>query len=487
VSGTERELIRFRVHVDALWSRNAEQLAVSDFGDGHRGNSYLFDLRRGPNVKPIDLEARLASERPEAAALLRRKEVLVQVQGWQPEIGWTVYLHGSGSDYPRGFQRWYWFDLARGFGEGRSGPKSLGISEEKDYDAPRFEVAKRMLLDRGRSREERLWALRQTMMSDAVRGLPILPTLLDDRDDKVRELAAEWLAIRRDPRGLEVLRDWLSDPRRAYHAAQRLGNSGRKEYADPIAQRIRSILYPSVALTWDAEKRAFLKYGTIALARLGRPEDRPLIFEVARIDESRGTFPVSALGFVDDPRSRDLLWKRHDESSKRGITRTRVEALLALSRLGESAAIDRLKRILRERKGWWLPNSHPQLTEERAIALDSLRPRDAATFAETVFEVAAQDPEGPGTFEAWEALGVMHPPGFGRRVLKLAWSRRPHWKTVSQDQLNKVVIAIDPDLNSVFWTGCDAERVPAMNGSKALVRTGLGAFMFHGSWSWIGE
>ena len=81
----------------------------------------------------------------------------------------------------------------------------------------------------------------------------------------------------------------------------------------------------------------------------------------------------------------------------------------------------------------------------------------------------------------------MHPAGLGKRVMQLAWSRRPHWKTVSLDRLNKVLIAIDPDLNSLFWTGYEAERVPAKNGEKELVRVGLGALLFAGSWYWIGE
>jgi hypothetical protein len=486
-TGNEQELLRFPVHVDVSWSRDGEELAVSDFGDGHRGNAYLFEMRRGGEVKRLDLREMLQKERPEAAALLDRKDVNVFAQGWQPETGWTVRVNGIGPDYPRGFIRWYSFKLESGFGEGRSGPKSLGIPGELDYDGPAFEAARKVVTDRDRPPDQRIWALREMMAHDAVRGLPILATLLDDPDIKVRELAAEWLAIRGDPRGLEVVRTWLADPSRAFHAAQRLGNSNRPDYAEPIARRIRSILYPPVARVWNAEDRAFLRYGTIALARLGRPEDRPLIFEVARIDDSGGTFPVTALGFVDDPRSRKLLQEKLDEASKKGFSRERIEALLALSRLGDLTAIEDLKRILGERKGWWLPNAHPQLTEERAIAFDLLRPRDAATFAETVFAVAAQDPEGPGTFEAWEALGVMHPVGFGRRVLKVAWSRRPYWKTVVQDRQNKVLIAIDPNLNSVFWNGYEAERVPAMNGAKALVRAGFGAFLFTGSWYWIGE
>jgi HEAT repeat protein len=485
-TGVERELVRFAVHVDVSWSRDATQLAVTDLGDGHRGKAFLFDLSQGDDVVAIDLGEKLQRDKPETAVLFHREDVNVIAQSWQPETGWIVQVVGIGPDYPRGFTRWYPFKPESGFGSGGGGPRSLGLGE-KDYDAPYFEAAKIVLIDRGRSRQDRLRALREVVMRDARRGLAILATLLDDRDEAVRDLAAEYLAIRGDRRGLEIVRGWLSEPGRAFRAAQRLGNSGRKEYAEPIATRIRSILYPSVARGWDAENRAFLRYGTIALARLSRPEDRGLIFEVARIDDSRGTFPLSALGFVDDPRSRELLWRRHEESSKRGFTRARIEALLALSRLGEPAAIEMLKRILRDRKGWWLPNSHPLLTEERAIAFESLRPRDATTFAETVFEVAAQDPEGPGTFEAWETLGVMHPAGFGRRVLKLAWSRRPHWKTVAQHRLNTVLIAIDPDLNSLFWSGYETERVPAMNSEKALVRVGFSALMFAGSWYWIGE
>ena len=485
-SGAERELLRFRVHVDALWSRKAEQLAVSDFGDGHRGNAYLFDLRRSSSEKPIDIGARLLAERPETAPLFQQEGVIVEVQYSWEDLAWTVFLHGRGTEQPRGFHRWYQFDLERGFRDIGRGPKSLG-NGEKDYDGSEAKAWKKVLQS-GQEAGLRVYALKKLMYHDAHQGLTVLGDLLDDADAAVRDAAAEWLAIRGDRRGLDVMRAWLDDPRRAPLAARRLGNAGKPEYAAAVASRIRAILAPWWRRPWDASSRAFLRSGTIALARLGRREDRELIFEVLRVDDSARHYELEALGFVEDPRSQQILRTALERLSKvPGSARERVNALLALSRHGDVDAIGRVKEILRNREGWWPPNLLPIPAAERAAAFDSLRARDAIHFAETVFEVAGQDPEGPGTLEAWEALGVMHPAGYGRRVVKLAWSRRPHWKTVTQDRLNDVVIAIDPDLNSVFWTGYDAERVPAMTGKKTLVREGLGAIMFKGSWDWIGE
>jgi hypothetical protein len=81
----------------------------------------------------------------------------------------------------------------------------------------------------------------------------------------------------------------------------------------------------------------------------------------------------------------------------------------------------------------------------------------------------------------------MQPVGYGDRVLRLAVSKRPHWQTVSRDLLNKVVIAIDPDLDEAFWAAFSVEVVPEMHGEKALVRNDIGRLMFTGTWWWSGD
>jgi len=242
-----------------------------------------------------------------------------------------------------------------------------------------------------------------------------------------------------------------------------------------------------------AEDRAVLMYGAIALARMGRREDRDLIVDVVRARPHGDEGFLEALGYVDDPRSRDILW-----SAYKGMLRPTkcdepglgVPALLQLARLNEPFAVERMKEIL---KGVGTPNEIviagrvPQTCSDRSAAFNYLRLRDAGNFAQTVFEVAAQQPEGPATHSAWVAMGVMHPEGFGQRVLKLAVSKKPHWDFVSRDLLNRVVITIEPDLNEAFWSEFDVEIVPEMRGEKALVKTGLGRMMFQGSFYWTSD
>src|SRR5207249_12096522 len=158
----------------------------------------------------------------------------------------TMRLHGQGAARPRGFQRSYRFEFGRGFEEIGRGPVSLGLSGEKDYDAPKFEGWKAVLLDRSQPYGSRAHAMHEMVMNDARRGLGVVATLLDDRDEEVRHEAAEWLAIRGDRRGLDKMVASLKEPRNSHHAASRLGNSGKKDYAAPIATAVRRILEASL-------------------------------------------------------------------------------------------------------------------------------------------------------------------------------------------------------------------------------------------------
>ena len=167
-----------------------------------------------------------------------------------------------------------------------------------------------------------------------------------------------------------------------------------------------------------------------------------------------------------------------------------VEALLPLSRLGDALATRKLKDVL---LGVGVPecppvNGWPSLSADGAAAFAGLRSMDAKAFADTVLEVAGRDPEGVGTRQALgKRSGSVHPRGYGERVLALAVSRRPHWKYVSQDVLNRVVIDLDPELNSKFWSYFEVEVVPDMRGKKALVREGLGRFDYQGSSWWTSD
>jgi hypothetical protein len=55
--------------------------------------------------------------------------------------------------------------------------------------------------------------------------------------------------------------------------------------------------------------------------------------------------------------------------------------------------------------------------------------------------------------------------------------------------LNKVVLAIDPELQSDFWAAYDDLKVPVTQqlGLTTQVREGLGYLLFSGTGYWTGE
>jgi hypothetical protein len=318
-----------------------------------------------------------------------------------------------------------------GDSEGAAVAEAPVSRQVKDYDSRYFERALSRALDRRQPASQRLSALNELVTSDAERAQSAIAGLLRDTDPSIRRTAGEWLAILGDPTGLEQQAQCLQDSQcsRRHHSARLLGASGRVQYAPVLANQIRKILdqnFPGGVWQGRAEDRALLFYSTIGLARIGRAQDRDLILDaVSRRPHEDAGF-LEALGYVNDPRSRELLWnayaklQRTPSCDHAGLG---VPALIPLSRLGEPVAIQRMKDIL---KGVGTPpdsapaNSLPSLCADRGQAFDGLRTRDAAHFAETVFEVAAHEPEGPGTREAWRALGIMHPRGFGDRVLREA-------------------------------------------------------------------
>ncbi len=370
------------------------------------------------------------------------------------------------------------------------------IAQERDYDTPYFEAARIILLSRSRDPNHRLTSIREVVMRDAVRARPLLATLLTDPSVEVRREAAWWLGAYGDTRGLDIQAQCFADPAcDGRDAALLLSVARRPEYAPVLRARVASLFISGVkGSTWQGPPviASLRSYGTVALARIGAREDRDLVIDVVRSRPPYDNRLLEALGYLDDPRAADILWTAHKELLKEpkcdraGLG---IDALLPLSRLGDSAAIEKIKAIL---LGIGLPecpmmNGWPMLSADGSAVFGNLRSTDAKAFAETVFEVAARSPEGAGTREAWQALGMMHPRGFGERVLALAVSRRPHWKYVSRDVLNKVVIALDPALNSRFWSYFDVEAVPDMRGAKALVLEGLGRLNYQASHWWTSD
>jgi len=388
--------------------------------------------------------------------------------------------------------------------------------EVKDFDTPFFEGVKVTLLDKQQRPGIRAGSIPRLVERNAREAIPVLTSLLDDPDEEVRRTAGDYLAMLGDKRGLDVqvkcVEELTCDRLVAFRL---LGNTGRSEFAPAIATRLRQVLESALKPDgkWrndsaNPNARAFLDVGTAALARLGRKEDWNLIFRVieARPDQTLEWGFLEALGYINDPRAKQVLWNAYEamlkppkpfyealnvtvKQSKCFEEALGVRALLPLSRLGETLAIEKLSQIIRgvgtPEDPWDPGRPSPTLCSDRGLVFESLKPRDAKNFAETVFQVAAQEPEGPGTREAWVALGIMHPSGFGDRVLKLAMRKKPHWKFVGRQTLHDAIMAIDPNLNEAFWREYDVEVIPAHSGQKALVEMGLGRLMYGGARYWM--
>lgn len=369
----------------------------------------------------------------------------------------------------------------------------------RDFDRETISGVPGTILDRSEPHERRMSFLRELVHRDA-RLLPsVLPALLDDPDRDVRRSSAEYLAMIGDKRGLDIQAECLRGGPCAespHNAARLLGAHGNQTYAPVLRQAVEATLRKiEKDGVWQpfAADRALLVRATIALARVGGPEDRELVLDVARKARVPDDDVFEALGYVDDPRAKKLLWDgysavlRPATCDKRGLG---VGALLSLSRLGDAAAIEKMRAIL---KGVGTPvcpgtkNEPPSIGIDRGEAFSRLKPRDAANFAEAVFEVAQAEPEGRATLEAWTALGVMRPRGFGERLFKLAMTKKPHWKTVSRQVLHDTIMVIDPGLNERFWREYKVREIPTHSGQKALVEMGLSRLIFPGALYWTGD
>ncbi len=372
---------------------------------------------------------------------------------------------------------------------GEEGASPAKAAVVRDFDSPAFENARDAFLDPKAGADVRIRTMHDLVRRNSGEASDLLAGALEDKNLEIARRAAEWLAVLGDRRGLDVQGRCIETMkcRFPFDAARFVGIWRDIRYAPALSKRVEALLEkhlrPDGKWWGSAEEEAFLRYGSIALARMGRLEDRDLVIRTVKANPL--TIGVEALGYVDDPRSREMLWSAYNEwtrlsgppSCESGSLT--FPALLALSRLGEPLAIDRMKNILR---GVGTPPDHtpegklPALCVDREAAF-RLRRRDAVNFAEVVFEVASQKPEGAGTMEAWEALGVMRPRGFGERMLKLATSK-PQWRFVDRQTLFQAVIAVDPSLAERFWGAFNLKVVPAERGLKSFVENGVGYLMF---------
>lgn len=365
-----------------------------------------------------------------------------------------------------------------------------------DHDQGLFDAGKARLLDLDGDPDYRAGAVADLVRHNAKAAQELLPVYLRDPNPDVRREAAEYLAKLGDQRGLDAQLNCLSEPscyRWRHDAIRLLGNSRRADYAEPIARAVAETFEKGLANEdWhgDEHERAILDHGLIAIARIGREEDMEFVLRAAAVRRSLDS--IEALGYVDHPRSRAILWEEYRKRSSKTSCLERshfVLPLISLSRLGDGKAIQLLNEVLI--RGDFIsvgrsPEAQPWCAD-REEAFMSLKPHDAKNFAETVFEIAAEEFETRATIQAWRALGVMRPAGFGQRVLRLALSKKPHWNLVSRQALHNTVIAIDPDLNHEFWHQLGVSPIPSYSGNRALVDAGLGRMLFSGTMYWTGD
>jgi hypothetical protein len=392
---------------------------------------------------------------------------------------------------------------------------SKATPQVKDFDALYFEGEKANLLRKGQEPDLRSSHISRLVELNAREAIPVLASLLEDPKEEVRRTAAQFLATLGDKRGLEVQLKCATDPgceRDQSIALRLLGSSDRQEFAGPIALQVQDAYgnYQKDSVRANTRHGVYLRDAVVALARLGRREDCDLILKVfggTREDLTLNADLLEALGYLNDPRANQMLWNAYEamlkpqksfyDSFPGAVKPSKcvgeglgVKALLPLSRLGDRLAIEKLTQIIRgigtPEDPWGTGHTEPTLCLARGLVFHSLKPRDARNFAETVFEVAAQDPEGAGTRQAWDALGVMHPKGFGDRLLRLAMRTKPHWKFVTRQALHDAVMASDPSLNEAFWREYEVQVIPAHSGQKILVEMGLSRLMYSGAdyWMW---
>jgi len=389
----------------------------------------------------------------------------------------------------------------------------------KDFDAPYFEGDKANLLRKEQAPGLRSRSIPRLVERNAREAIPVLASLLEDPEEEVSRTAAQYLALLGDQRGLDMQLRYATNPCAAKPACESgqlvalrlLGNSDRQDFAVPIAEQVQGTYQRSLKdkkFLPTTSDRAYIRNGVIALARMGRSEDRGLVLRVigTGADQTLDREILEALGYLGDPRANQVLWDAYEALLKPpksfydalpgAVKRSPcadggmgVSALLPLSRLGDGLAIEKLSQIIR---GVGTPadptgseHTRPTLCEARGLAIGSLKPRDAKNFAEIVFEVAAQEPEGAGTREAWIALGVMHQKGFGERLLRLAMRKKSHWKLVERQTLHDAIMASDPSLNEAFWREYNVQVIPAHSGQKILVEMGLSRLMYSGASYWM--
>lgn len=367
------------------------------------------------------------------------------------------------------------------------------------YERGRFEGARVVALSKIEPEGRRAAAARDMVLYDASRARGELLKVFLDSSGNLKNAVAEELARFGDDRAFQYELERMKDPNNQglrHQAARILGNSGDVKYCPPLATLAEDVLRRNRGKLRipSAEDLADLGYAVLSLARLGDEVYRPVIFDAASTRMSESLQIVDALGFVDTPRSRELL-RRYADAQYQMVAceggGEYIHALLALSRLNDEWAIGRFKAILRgedpqAESGHRWQAADRALCGTRETAFRVLRHRDSGNFGEVLVEIATQSVEGPWTKQAWMALGLSHPDGFGKRLFDLALSKK-QWKYVTTPRLYKAIMACDPSLNDEFWRSLGAKEIQSGSAERSLVENGLGYLMFEGTAWWEGE
>lgn len=238
----------------------------------------------------------------------------------------------------------------------------------KDFDAPYFEGDKANLLRKEQAPGLRSRSIPRLVERNAREAIPVLASLLEDPEEEVSRTAAQYLALLGDQRGLDMQLRYATNLCAAKSACESgqlvalrlLGNSDRQDFAVPIAEQVQGAYQRSLKdkkFLPTTSDRAYIRNGVIALARMGRSEDRGLVLRVigTGADQTLDREILEALGYLGDPRANQVLWDAYEALLKPpksfydalpgAVKRSPcadggmgVSALLPLSRLGDSLA-----------------------------------------------------------------------------------------------------------------------------------------------------
>jgi hypothetical protein len=125
--GTSSTIHTFGRHVDILWSPATDSVAVNDHEESNYGTALVFFLPwKGRRVTLLDALARFLHAKRQAA-LLDNDHLYLTARKWVSDRELLCRLEGWGDQNPKGFTRYYIYEIGKGF----RGYRAQGTSPEK--------------------------------------------------------------------------------------------------------------------------------------------------------------------------------------------------------------------------------------------------------------------------------------------------------------------------------------------------------------------